>query len=402
MEVNAYGLTPEEVEQLTPEQVYELVEDERNATLVARKLGVARGWVRRRVDKAKMISAGSEPPSYSPDGDSEVPLISPIDPQDLALTGHSDFVNEETGQVVRRWNKYNRDDQSRLERINAAIQAACERLPVMEPLPAPEHCEDDLAVLYTITDYHLGMRASAAVSGTEWNTSVSSRALIACFEAMFSLAPAAETGIINVQGDFFHSDSLTPVTPTSGHVVDQDMRQEDLLDLGIELLERAVMLALLKHKRVILLIAEGNHDISYSLAMRTVFKRVFKDNPRVEVIDRKDPFYAIQWGRTSLFVHHGHKKNMNKLEGVALLFADRFPEIWGSTKHRYGHSGHYHHTKVTALTGIVWTQHPTLVPNDAHSSREGYGEERRALFMVYSKKSGKILEGAVTPEMLEI
>lgn len=403
MNLNAYGLTPEQTELLTPEQVQDLVEQEANVSLVARKLDVARGWVRRRVDKAKMISAGSEPPSYSPDGAGpEVPLVSPIDPEDLSLTGHSDFVDETTGQVVRRWNKYNRDDQARLERINQAIAAACERLPVLPAIPAPEHCLEDLANLYTITDYHLGMHASEAVSGTKWNTEISQRVLIEVFEAMFSMAPKAHTGIINIQGDFFHSDSLTPVTPTSGHVVDQDTRQEDLIDLGIELVERAIMLALMQHEHVILLVAEGNHDISYSLAMRTVFKRVFKDNPRVTVIDRKDPFYAIQWGKTALYIHHGHKKNMSKLEELALLFADRFRDIWGETQHRYGHSGHYHNLKTTTLktARLRWTQHPTIAPNDAHSSREGYPEDRGALFITYSKRSGQVLQGEVTPDML--
>jgi hypothetical protein len=124
----------------------------------------------------------------------------------------------------------------------------------------------------------------------------------------------------------------------------------------------------------------------------------FADNPRVTVHDQALPFYAIEWGKTMLGFHHGHKKNNEQLP---LLFASQFAEIWGRTTKRYCNTGHRHHLDSKEHSGMTVTQHPTLSARDAHASRGGWMSERGAIGYSFHDKFGKWDEKYVTPEMVE-
>ncbi|MCR2185578.1 winged helix-turn-helix domain-containing protein, partial [Salmonella enterica] len=89
---------------------------------------------------------------------------------------------------------------------------------------------------------------------------------------------------------FAHFDSLRPVTPTSGHIVDASSHYAEIVRAIIRIMRRMVEMALAKHNRVVLLMAEGNHDIASSVWMREVAKSWYVNEPRVEVIDSAHPF----------------------------------------------------------------------------------------------------------------
>lgn len=390
---------------MTNIEVFDFVRNEcsNNKTEAAKRLGKPRSWVRRRYDWA-MEDLDAEDTEMAPTSPMErEDLISPLDPQDLALTGHSDFVNMETGQLSRRWNKYNLDKQKQLERINAAFLAAFDRLPVRREISAPQFSDHRLCNLYTLTDYHLGMYAHASMNGgDEWSTSIAKDYIVRAVSKMIALAPKAKKAILNIQGDFVHNDGLWPVTPSSGHALDQDTRFEVLIDIVIEVLESLVELALQEHEEVELLIAEGNHDLSTTHVLQGMFAHLYRDNPRVVVHREKRSYYGIQWGNTGLFIHHGHRFSIKKGDTAALKFAANFGDLWGATKKRYGHFGHLHHEDVREVDGIKLWQHPTLAPNDSHGVQGGYVSERGARYITYDLVAGEVLSGRVTPEMVEL
>jgi hypothetical protein len=110
------------------------------------------------------------------------------------------------------------------------------------------------------------------------------------------------------------------------------------------------------------------------------------------------PYYVYQHGKTMLGFHHGHLK---KKEGLPLLFAAQFPEVWGQTTYRVVHTGHQHHEDLKEHAGIRVHQHPTLAARDAHSSRGGWISERQAPCLTYDDRGRKVGEVIVTPEMLD-
>ena len=121
------------------------------------------------------------------------------------------------------------------------------------------------------------------------------------------------------------------------------------------------------------------------------------DEPRITVDNSADTYYVYEHGDTSLFFHHGHKR---KPDNVHDVFAAKFRDIFGRTKHSYAHMGHMHHqfTKETNL--MIVEQHPTMAAADAYASRLGYGAKRSAPVITYSSKFGEVGRLTVTPEMV--
>lgn len=303
------------------------------------------------------------------------------------------------GEVERTWERQTPDDEKREALIQAAIQAACESIPRLKPRPAPAFTADALLTEYIFTDYHLGMRAWAEEGGADWNLEIAEDLLTRSFEYLISSAPPSRVGLIAQLGDFMHFDGLCPVTPTSRHVVDAAGHYTEVVRVAVRCLRRMVDMALLKHAEVVILAAEGNHDIASSVWMRELLKALYEGEPRVAIMDSGKPYYAYQHGFTMLAYHHGHGR---KKEGLSHYFAAAFPVMWGATRYRYGASGHYHHEiTVKEEPGMRWTQHSTLAPNDSHSARGGYVSQRKAVANTYSEKTGRVAVLEVTPDMVE-
>lgn len=270
-------------------------------------------------------------------------------------------------------------------------------LPKAPEVPGPKVTSEQLLNLYTFTDYHMGMLAWHREGGDDWDLSIASALLRASFIQMIGRCAPARKCIINIQGDFLHTDGLVPVTPAHKHVLDADSRFRKIALAAVTIIREMVIEALRHHEEVELLICEGNHDESSSAWMQICFQMHFADNPRVKVHDEALPYYAIEHGRTMLAFHHGHKK---KNEDLPLLFASSFGEMWGRTRKRYCNTGHRHHYDCKEHAGMYVTQHPTLAARDAHASRGGWMSERAAIGITFHEEFGKWDERWVTPEMV--
>jgi hypothetical protein len=227
---------------------------------------------------------------------------------------------------------------------------------------------------------------------------IAEQTLSACFARMVESSPAARVGFVNQLGDFLHSDGLLPVTPTSGHILDQDGRYTKLVETAVRILRRVVDLALTKHEHVVVLMAEGNHDMASSVWLRVMFAALYENEPRVEVIDSPLPYYVWQHGKTMLAFHHGH---LRKNDQLPILFASQFPKVWGETVKRYAHTGHRHHSEEKEHSGITVIQHPTLAARDAYAARGGWIAERQVTAITYHAEYGQVARVTVTPEMVQ-
>lgn len=335
---------------------------------------------------------------YSPDHG----LTTPIAPGYVGR-GHSTLykVNPETGDKmpVLQWEKTKADEEARQRAFEAAVTAACEQIPPTPPAPGPRAFHADLLNLCIFTDFHLGMRAWSEESGEDWDLEKAEELIIKAFAYMIRASPPAAVCFIAQMGDFLHFDGLLPVTPTSRHVLDASSQFQQIVRAAVRILRRLIAIALEHHDRVVVLAGEGNHDLASAPWQQALLSALYEHEPRVEVIDTPRPYYAYQWGQTMLAVHHGHLK---KKESLPELFAAMYPEIWGRTTKRYAHSGHYHHEHVPrkGMSGMLVHQHPTLAPNDAHSTRAGYVSERQTRAITYHKAFGEASTVVVTPEML--
>lgn len=333
---------------------------------------------------------------YSPDHDMTHPV-----PDGFLAKGVSTLYDLQTGEAKIQWVKSTADQEAREAAAQAAIEALSQDIPRAKPIKPPPATVDNLLNLYVITDYHHGMRAwSRETKQDDWDLDISEKLLVKAFAHMMAMSPDSKIGFVCQLGDFLHTDfpALVSATPMSGHALDSDGRAEKVIETAIKVLRQIVDMALSKHDEVVVLMAEGNHDMVGSVWLRSLFDALYEKEPRVTVEKSPLPYYEYKHGNTALFFHHGHMRKVPQLPGV---FAAQFSETWGSTKYRYAHTGHFHHKVEKEDMGCTITQHRTLAAKDSYAARGGYFAERKAECVTYHKDYGIVSTVNVTPEMCE-
>lgn len=349
-------------------------------------LGVNRSNVSRGLD---VLRKKAEKAGYNPELGFDHPSIQKT--STLVKGGKED-------DYVMRWIKANATSDQRVESL-VDVLSKFEWKPA-PAIKAPKKTNNSLLSLYTLTDFHLGMYSWAKETGDDWDINIAREVMQNAIDDMASASPDSEVCLLNIQGDFFHYDSIDSVTPTSGHIVDADTRFDLMFEMGLDLIMWSVERLLKKHKTVRVIIVEGNHDISTSKCLRIALKKIYSANPRLEIDDTVMPYYAYQFGQTMLGFHHGHKK---KNSSLASLFSSepRYRSMWGSSVYCYIHTGHYHHNElmISEHDGCLTRRHPTLAGRDAHAARGGYISQRGAKLIVYDKNGNETSEFTVTPRI---
>lgn len=354
----------------------------------AKALGVSRNALKQSIN---IITKAAAKRGYAPDND-----MTKVVPDGYKVKGVSTYYNAE-GKASAQWVKSSADEERRIELIKEAFAAMADELPRVEPSVTTNIHIDALCNLYVMTDCHVGMLAWHKEGGADWDLKIAEKTLTGCFEQMVKSSPPATTGFVCQLGDWLHFDGMTAVTPTGGHNLDADGRFSKIVQASIRILRRLVDFALVHHNIVIVLMAEGNHDLVSSIWLRSMFKALYENDPRVHVIDSELPYYVYRHGEIMLAFHHGH---LNKNDRLPLLFAAQFAEQWGVTKKRYCHTGHRHHVEEKEHSGMTVVQHPTLAARDAYAARGGWLAERQVSAITYHKAYGQVSKITVIPEML--
>lgn len=302
------------------------------------------------------------------------------------------------GEVERVWERQQPDRDAMQQAMRDFIEGMKGEIDRAEPVKAPDLINADLCNLFTFTDYHLGCLAWHREGGADWDLQIAETTLMGAMRAMVEQSPMGHTAVINLQGDFLHTDGKLPITPAHGHVLDADSRYPKIRRAAIRVIRALVEMALARHREVHLIIAEGNHDEEGTGWLTDCFAVHYENEPRVTVNDSDLPFYVFVWGETMLGVHHGHKV---KNEQLPLLFASQFPQEWGRTRRREIHCGHRHHRDEKEYNGVTVVQHPTLAARDAYAARGGWIADRAAQAITYHSRYGQVGRVMVSPEMVQ-
>ncbi len=317
-------------------------------------------------------------------------------PDGFHVKGVSTYYNDE-GKPIGQWVKTSIDQARQHQLLQAAAVALGEDIPRAEPTPAPPHTLAQLLNCYVVTDYHLGAKAWGEETGADWDTGIAERLLVDWFAAAIEQAPDADQAVFAQLGDFLHFDGITPVTPTSGHLLDADTRFQRVIRVAIRVIRQVIGMLLTKHRHIHVLMAEGNHDIASSMWLRELFAVLYENEPRITVIRRPDPYYCVEHGSTSLFFHHGHKRRSENLETTLVA---KFRDVFGRTRHSYAHTGHLHHNVMRETNTMQIEQHRTLAAPDSHASRGGWMSGRDAKVITYHAQYGEVGRIIVSPDML--
>lgn len=349
----------------------------------ARELGINRRTVQRR--KSLLVFKG-----YSPQHD-----MTHTVPDGYLVRGVSTYYNKD-GEVSGQWVKSRDDAERQRELMQAALDGMADSVTRAAPVKAPKIVAADRLNLFVVTDYHLGMLAwGEETRGENWDTDIAERTLRAWFDCALSEISPAETAVFAQLGDFLHFDGLESVTPLHRNVLDADTRYPKLVRVAQRAVSDAIIALLGMHKRVHVIMAEGNHDMAGSVWLREATAHHWANNKRVTVDTSPDPYYCVEHGDTSLFFHHGHLRRPGNIDAT---FAEKFRDVFGRTKYSYAHMGHMHHEKTVESAMMQVTQYGTLAACDAYASRGGWIAQRSAPVITYHKKYGRIFRRDIGPQ----
>lgn len=366
----------------------EAVDEHGSIRGAARALGVNRTSIQDSCRRAKARAAAA---GWSPDHGMTHPVPEPF------VTKRVSTLRDGDGNIKSQWTIGVLDAEGRQEALKAAAKAMAADLPRETPVAAPKTGNGDLCALYTLTDAHIGMLAWHREGGQDWDLSIAERTIVGCFAETIRQMPSAKVAILNQLGDLLHYDGLNSVTPTSGHILDADGRFTKMVEVAVRVLRRVITMLLEKHENVHVILAEGNHDVASSVWLRTMFKALYENEPRITVDDSALPYYAYEFGSVMLAFHHSHLKKNSQLPG---MLAAQFAPMWGRTTKRFCHTGNLHHAEEKEHSGMIVIQHPTLAARDAYAARGGWHAERAMSAITYHRNYGQVGRVTVSPEML--
>jgi AcrR family transcriptional regulator len=308
-------------------------------------------------------------------------------------------IQRSNGVVERIWERQHPEQES-LERIIARCE---ERTRDFERLPAivlqRDHTRDNLANFLGLFDLHIGENIRSDDPNACWDIATAKRVIMAAVQDALDRSPPAGKLILCFGGDAAHYDGLSPVTPKSRHVLHSDGDFDAMVDAVLDVATFAIDRGLETHPQVDLIWAEGNHDEASSVFMRKMLARIYGNEPRLHVVQSRLPYYAVQFGKSLIGVHHGHKVKLTRFAGI---FANLFREMWGATRYAYGHRGHEHHIHEKEQDGMVQTQHPTLAPSDDYAAGMGLISKRGCMRITYHAEYGEVDRATTRPEMLGV
>lgn len=378
----------------TQRKVVELAAEGLTKRQIGEKLGLAERLVFKRLQQVKTRAAMA---GVAPEAD-----LNYRTPIGFNLKGTSTLINKATGETMLQWVKTDANKEAQEELMRDCVEALKEELTPYEPVAKKTTKEaqnatlKDLMSVYVITDYHLSMKADGEETGDDWDLKISEKLLVDWFSKAIELAPNSSVATFAQLGDLLHTDGFDALTPQSKHLLDADTRFQKTIRAAIRVVRHVINMLLKKHDFVNVLMCVGNHDIASSAWLRELFAVVYENEPRVKIDNSLDSYYCIEHGDTSLFFHHGHKRNMGNIDDV---FVAKFRDIFGRTKHSYAHMGHYHHNKLNETNLMQIEQHRTLAPKDAYASHGGWMAGRDAKVITYHRRWGEISRLVIPPGM---
>ena len=309
--------------------------------------------------------------------------------------------SEHTGKdgTITGWNIYEPDKVKAFQMLQEAVKAMAEEVPPAPPVTSiPPQGQDNITNLYVITDYHLGMMAWGEETGADWDMKIAEDMLLNWFKRAIESAPAASSAILANIGDFLHWDGMEAVTPASKHLLDADTRFTKLIRVCIRVWRQIIPMLLQKYESLHVIMADANHDPASESWMREMLHAFYEYEPRVTVDTSADTYYCYEFGKVSLFFHHGHKR---KPANIDTVFTAKFREEFGRTSFSYAHMGHLHSVDVKETNLMLVEQHRTLAAPDAYASRGGWISGRDAKVITYHKDYGEVARCTISADMLK-
>lgn len=312
-------------------------------------------------------------------------------PSGYQIKGTSTLLDS-NGDVKSQWVKINKDEESKLNALKDAVNDIVSEVDSKYTPQKLDHYSfqntlaDQMAV-YTIGDAHIGMYCWDKESGEDFNLEIAENDLLAIMDRLVLSTPATETALIVDVGDFFHSDNQNNETSHSKNKLDVDTRWAKVLKVGLNVMVKLVEKTLMKHQKVIVRNAIGNHNEHSAIFISMFLDSYFRNEPRVQVEQSPSAFWYHQFGKNLIGVTHGNKLKLNDFGEIMAIDCEK---IWSDTKFRYWYTGHVHHDQVKELRTCKVESFRTIAPKDAWHTASGYRSGQDMKSIILHKDYGEI------------
>jgi hypothetical protein len=141
-------------------------------------------------------------------------------------------------------------------------------------------------------------------------------------------------------------------------------------------------------------VVPGNHDELSAWHLGHALECYYHKTKYVTVDNAPTLRKYFEYGATMLMLTHGDK---GKAANYPLLMATERPEMFGRTKFREAHIGHWHGTKLQEWNGVRCRTLSSLSGVDAWHAGQGFiGNLRSAEAFVWEKREGLVTTATFT------
>jgi hypothetical protein len=334
--------------------------------------------IQRTIQRIKKRAARA---GYAPEHD-----MTRTTPEGFSVKGVSTYYNRD-GEAIGQWVKTSRDAEDQAERMREFVAGLMAEIEPAEarPLKRRGH-NDELLTAIFIGDAHIGMYAYGKETGhTDFDSDIATEQLRDAIDYLVDRAEPTETGLLVDVGDFMHANGAHDTT-FAGTPLDVDTRHDAVLKKAAMVMRYMIDRMLTKFKKVVVVVAKGNHNTDSAGAVRLALDFFYSREPRVNVLDTTGFYHYVEYGKWLLGIHHGDKQ---KPEALAGSMARDMAEAWGRTTSRMWCVGHFHKDAVKTLPGVKYKVFGALPPPDSWHAANGYAGDGE-MEMLTLRKSGGI------------
>jgi hypothetical protein len=239
----------------------------------------------------------------------------------------------------------------------------------------------------SLFDAHFGkMSWSKETGGPDYDLKIAQSTFLKAVESLLDKAKGYnfDSTLLVTGNDLLHSDDLQGRT-TKGTVVSTDTRYQKTFEVVRETISKTIE-RLRQIAPVTVKMVQGNHDELSVWHLGDSLSCLYRNYDDV-VIDNAPTLRKYhQWGNNGFLFCHGDK---GKRSDYPLLFATERSDIFGVTKFREVHTGHYHQTKTEEFHGVRVRIIPSLSPSDSWHAAMGFtGQQRVGEAYVFHKTDG--------------
>ncbi len=294
------------------------------------------------------------------------------------------------GQTRMVWRQFSQERAHESELFwQACREHAAEYAGIVKPTKAPnlQKCRDRLFDVYPIGDLHVGMYAWAEETDQNFDLRIVGEDLMTCMVNLAERSPPSRRAMVVNVGDWYHAQDRKRETPTAGHRLDVDGRHGKVLRAGLDIRRRSIELLLERHDEVVCVDLQGNHDPDLALAVPIVLEEMFRNEPRVKILQNVNPYVYERFGTNLIGMCHGDGP---KLAELPMVMAHDRRQDWGETQHHQWICGHRHKDAEEDYPSCLVTTVRTTSANDAWAHWKGYRSSRGMTCFVFDREGGEV------------